>query len=185
MGRSISSSSSIALIYLFPYIFLLSVDLFGTNLRANAVTELIQKACDFSSVQEFCYNVLGNDPVAQRAMTKFNIEDVAIQFAYTNYTYIHRKVWTITNNETNPEYKQIYRKCLHQYVLLKSDFEKLFHTLVFKGNLDEAAQRAYTHLFSCTDYFYQSPNVPNPLAKDNEHLAYFFELIRDIYFAPL
>ncbi|KAK4356652.1 hypothetical protein RND71_025623 [Anisodus tanguticus] len=178
MGRSIS------LIFLLPYIFLLSVDLFGANLRANAVTQLIQKVCDYSTVQDFCYNVFAND-FAQRAKTKYNIEDVAIQLAYSNYTIIHRNVWNITSNETNPEFKHIYRKCLHQYLLLKSDLENLIDVLILEGNLDEAAQRATDHLNVCVGYFYQYPNIPNPFAKDNEHLAYFFELIRDIYFTPL
>ncbi|KAK4721838.1 hypothetical protein R3W88_012071 [Solanum pinnatisectum] len=170
-----------SLIVLLLYIFLLSVEIFNSNLRATAITPIIQRACDSSTVRDFCYNVFGNDTVAIWARTKFNIQDVAIQMAYSNYTNIARKVLSVTTNETNSEFKKLYRKCLHQYILLKSDFEDMIHHLVFSGDLDEASQRASTHLFTCIHYFYYSPNIPNPIAKENENLAYFFELIRDIY----
>lgn len=90
MGRSIISSSiSSSLIFLLPYIFLLSVDLFSANLRANDDTsELIQKVCDFSSVQDFCYKIFRNDSRTQWETTKLNLEDIIIQLAYSNYTKI-------------------------------------------------------------------------------------------------
>ncbi|WMV26120.1 hypothetical protein MTR67_019505 [Solanum verrucosum] len=181
MGRPISSSSSMSLIFLLPYIFLLSVEIFNSNLTANAVTPIIQRACDSSTVKDFCYNVFGNNTMAERARTKYNIEDVTIQMAYSNYSNIARKIVTVTSNETNPEFKQLYKKCLHQYVLLKYDFEYLNSMLIFRGDLDEASQRASTRLQTCINYFYYSPKVSNPFAKDNENLSYFFELIRDIY----
>ncbi|OIT01422.1 PREDICTED: uncharacterized protein LOC109230354 [Nicotiana attenuata] len=180
MGRSTSSSSSSSLIFLLPYIFLLSVDFYGANLRANAVTPLIQRACDFSMVREFCYNVMENDPEAQLAKTKVDIENVTIRLAYSNFTNIARKAWTITSCETNPEYKQIYRKCLHQYIRLRLDFQNFTQTLESNGDLDQVALGAITHIFACTSFF-QSPSVPNPFAQDNDNLGWFIELIRDIY----
>nr|XP_009613749.1 uncharacterized protein LOC104106824 [Nicotiana tomentosiformis] len=185
MGRSISNFSSTSLIFLLPYIILLSVDLFGANLRATAITQLIKTACDFSNVKDFCYNVLGNDPDAQWATTRFNLENTTITLAETNYTNIARKVLTITSNETNREFKQIYRKCLHQYLLLKSDFKNLIHTLEFNGDIAQAVEGAQVHLFTCMDYFTQFPNIANPFAQDNENMASFFELIRDISAVPL
>lgn len=182
MGRLISSSSSMSLIFLLPYIFLLSVEMFHSNLRANAITPIIQRACDSSTVKKFCYNVFGNDTMAIWARNKFNIQTVAIQMAYSNYTNIARNVLSVTTNETNLEYKKLYRKCLHQYILLKSDFKNMKYQLIFSGDLDQAAQRASTHLFTCRRYFYDSPNIPNPIDNENENLACFFELIRDIYF---
>ncbi|KAG5611552.1 hypothetical protein H5410_022833 [Solanum commersonii] len=95
--------------------------------------------------------------MAKRARTKYNIEDVTIQMAYSNYSNIARKIVTVTSNETNPEFKQLYKKCLHQYVLLKYDFEYLNSMLIFKGDLDEASRRASTRLQTCINYFYYSP----------------------------
>ncbi|KAG5583826.1 hypothetical protein H5410_044260 [Solanum commersonii] len=185
MGRSISSSSTISLIFLLPYIFLLSVDLFGTNLRANDIPKLVQKDCDFSTVQDFCNNIFKNDSRAQWATTKFNLENITIRLAYSNYTKIARKVLTITSNETNLEFRRIYRYCLHQYLLVRSDLENLIHVLHLQGDLDQAAQNASSHIFTCMGYFTHFSNISNPFAHDNENLVYFFELIRDIYFAPL
>lgn len=182
MGRSISSTSSpISLIF----IILLSVDLFGASLRANATTQLVKNACDLCEVKDFCYNVLGENPEANRAITRFNLEDVAIQLAYTNYTNIHRKVLTVTTNEVNPTLKQIYKQCLHEYVLMKSDFDFIVHTLVTNGDMGQAIEGARTHLFACMSLFTQSPTSPNPFAQDNDNLAFFLELIRDISFIPL
>ncbi|OIT01421.1 hypothetical protein A4A49_59803, partial [Nicotiana attenuata] len=180
MGKSISSSSSVSLILFLPYFFLLSVDFFGANLRANAVTALIERACNFSGVPDFCYNVLGNDPRAQMATTKFELDDILIPLAYTNYTNIVRKISAVASIETNPEYKIIYRKCLHQYNILKSDFRFLFELSRVKGNLDLDVQNASLHLFVCTEFFTQFPNIPNPFAQDNDNLTFFLELIRDI-----
>ncbi|KAG5583823.1 hypothetical protein H5410_044257 [Solanum commersonii] len=140
MGRSIS-----ILIFFLPYIFLSSVDFFGENLKVYAITPTIKKACDSSNIPRFCYDVLGNNDVAQFARNKFNLEYVLIQMAYSNYTNIHRKIFTITSNETNPNFKQIYRKCLHEYVLLKSNFENLSDTLLSKGNLDPPVREAANH----------------------------------------
>ncbi|KAF3623415.1 hypothetical protein FXO38_06150 [Capsicum annuum] len=185
MRRSISSSSSSSLVLFLPYMFLLSFDLCGANLRANADTQLIQKVCDGSTVKDFCYNIFRNDSYSQWATTKYNFEDITIQLAYSNYTNIHRKILTVTLNETNSEFRRIYRSCLHQYILLKSDFENLIYKLIFKGDLNEAVQNASSHIFTCMGYFTQFSNVPNPFAHDNENLIYFFELIRGIYFSPL
>ncbi|WMV44295.1 hypothetical protein MTR67_037680 [Solanum verrucosum] len=186
MGRSISCSLSSSLIFLLPYIFLFSVNLFGTNLRANHDTnELIQKVCDFSNVQEFCYKIFENDPRTQWATTKFNLEDITIQLVYSNYTKIARKVLTITSYETNSEFRRIYRSCLHHYILLRSDLENLVHALRFQGDLDQAAQNASSHILACMNYFTQYSNIPNPFAHDNTNLVYFFELIRNIYLTPL
>lgn len=185
MGKSISSSSSVSLIFLLPYIFLLSVDFFGANLRANAVTPLIEKACNFSGVPDFCYNVLGNDPDARWATTRFNLENTTIRLAETNYTNIARKMLTITFSETNPEYYNVYRHCLHHYLLVRPHFRNLIATLLVNGDLDLASQNAMLHVFVCMGDFTEFPNVPNPFAEDNFNMYYFFELIRDIYYAPL
>ncbi|XP_059306496.1 uncharacterized protein LOC132057933 [Lycium ferocissimum] len=179
MARLISSdSSSISLIF----IILLSVDLFGASLRATAITPLIKTACDLCNVKDFCYNVLAENREANRAITRFNLEDVAIQLAYTNYTNIHRKVLTITTNETNPTLKKMYKQCLHQYVLMKKDFEFLLETLVMKGDMGQAIIVAQDDLFVCMSLFTQSPASPNPFAQDNDNMASFLELIRDISF---
>lgn len=175
MGRSIS----------LIFIVLFSVDLFCASLRANATSQFVKNACDLCEVREFCYSVLGENPEANRATTRFNLEDVAIQLAYSNYTKIHRKVLTITTNEINPTLKHIYRQCLHDYVLLKSDFDFIVHTLVSNGDMGQAIERARTHLFACMSLFTQSPTSPNPFAQDNDNLASFLELIRDISFIPL
>uniref|UniRef100_A0A3Q7I078 Pectinesterase inhibitor domain-containing protein n=1 Tax=Solanum lycopersicum TaxID=4081 RepID=A0A3Q7I078_SOLLC len=186
MGRSISCSLSSSLIFLLPYIFLFSVDLFGTNLSANHDThELIQKVCDFSNVQQFCYNIFENDPRTQWATTKLNLEDITIQLAYSNYTKIARKVLIVTSSEKNSQFKRIYRSCLHHYILLRSDLENLVHVLRFQGDLDQVAQNASSHILACMDIFTQYSNIPNPFANDNKNLLYFFELIRNIYFTPL
>ncbi|KAK6779246.1 hypothetical protein RDI58_021430 [Solanum bulbocastanum] len=182
MGRSISStSSSISLIF----VILLSVDLFGTSLRASATTQLVKNACDFCEVKDFCYNVLGENPEANRATSRYNLQDVTIKLAYSNYTNIHRKVLTITANEVDQTLKQMYKQCLHDYVLLKSDFDFIVHTLVTNGDMGQAIEGARTHLFACMSLFTQSPTSPNPFAQDNDNLAHFLELIRDISFIPL
>ncbi|CAN4116043.1 unnamed protein product [Withania somnifera] len=175
MGRSTS-----LLVLFLPFIFLLSVETLG----AAVVTPIIKSACDYSNVQSFCYYVLGNDPSGPYAKTKFNLEDIAVQAAYSNYSNIHRKVWTITANETNPEFKQIYRKCLHEYNLMKSKFEKLILTLGFQGNLDLAANDVAYLVYNCMLYF-NNPNIPNPIAQDNNDLLSFVDLIRSIFYAPL
>ncbi|KAG5583824.1 hypothetical protein H5410_044258 [Solanum commersonii] len=178
MGTSIS-----LLIFFLPYIFLSSVDLFGENLRVYAITPLIQKACDSSNIPKFCYDILGNDPVAQFASTKFNLEDTTIQMAYSNYTNIHRKVLIITSNETNPEFKQVYRKCLHEYVLLKSYFEDLINILLFESyRYVRTVKEAAEHVTICMVYFYNSPNIPNPFAQDNDNLLSFFDLLRSMHY---
>ncbi|CAN4106010.1 unnamed protein product [Withania somnifera] len=182
MSRSISSASSSTSII---FIFLLSVDLFGTSLRASATSPLVKKACDLCEVKEFCYNVLGDNPEGNKATTRFNLEDVTIQLAYSNYTKIHRKVLSVTRKELNPTFKQIYRQCLHQYVLMKSDFDFIVHTLITKGDMGQAIQGVQTHLFACMSLFTQSPAAPNPFAQDNDNIASFLELIRDISFIPL
>ncbi|KAF3623416.1 hypothetical protein FXO38_06149 [Capsicum annuum] len=180
MGRLISIP-----IFVLPYIFLLSFNLFGENLGALVVTPIIQKACDLSNVRDFCYYVLGSDPSAEFAHLKFNIEDIAVQAAYANYSNIHRKVWTITSNETNSEFRQLYRKCLHEYNLMKPIFDDLRDTLVFKGDLEKPALDISYHASNCVIYFMRSPNIPNPIDKDNFDILYFVELIRSIYYAPL
>ncbi|XP_070008515.1 uncharacterized protein LOC142165048 [Nicotiana tabacum] len=178
MGRSTSTSSSILL----ALIFVLSFDLFGANLRVNAVTPLIQKACENTGARDFCYNIMENDPEAPWAKTKLDLEFITLRLAQVNYKTVHRKVWTITANETNPEYKQIYRKCLHQYNLLKSEFRNLMETLLVNGNIDLAAQAASNPIFVCERYF--TPGVPNPISEDNKYTMYFFDLMRDMYLTP-
>lgn len=181
MGRSVSTSSSVSLVL----IFLLSVDLFGANLRANAVAQIIQIACDSSIVREFCYNVMENDPEAPWAVSKAQLELITIRMAETKYTNIARKMLTITFSETNPEYYNVYRHCLHHYLLVKPHFRNLIATLLVNGDLDLASQNAMLHVFVCMGDFTEFPNVPNPFAEDNFNMYYFFELIRDIYYAPL
>ncbi|KAG5583825.1 hypothetical protein H5410_044259 [Solanum commersonii] len=165
MGRSIS-----ILILFLPYIFLCNVEFF---------------ACNFSTVRSFCFDVSGNDENAQSASTKTNLEFIVIDMARANYTNIHRKVLTIDLNKTNPEYKHVYRMCLHEYVVLKSYFEDILNKVTFSGDLGRTALEASNHLFTCMLSFIRSPNIPNPFVQDNENLQMFFDLLRDIYVAPL
>ncbi|OIT35552.1 hypothetical protein A4A49_55435 [Nicotiana attenuata] len=181
MGRSVSTSSSISLVL----IFLLSVDLFGAILRANAVAQIIQVACDSSIVREFCYNVMENDLDAPWAVSKAQLELITIGMAERKYTNIARKMLTITFSETNPEYYKVYRHCLHHYLLVRPHFQNLVATLLVNGDLDLASQNAMLHVFVCMGDFTEFPNVPNPFAEDNSNMYYYFELIRDIYYAPL
>lgn len=171
------------LIFFLPYIFLSSVDLFGENLRVYAITPLIQEACDSCNIPKFCYDVLGNDPAAQFSSTKFNIEAATIQLAYSNYTNIHRKVSIITSKETNREYKQVYRKCLHEYVIMKVYFQGFINTLLFRSNnFVQEVKDAADHLTNCMIFFYDSPNIPNPIAQDNDSLLSFFDLLRSMHY---
>ncbi|PHT72238.1 hypothetical protein T459_23023, partial [Capsicum annuum] len=164
---------------------LCSVDLFGANLRAQAITDIIRKACEFSDVRDFCFEVLGDDPLANLARNKFHLEDIAIELATTNYSYIHRRVWTITFSETNPDLKHIYRSCLHEYNVMKTDFRNFIPALVFNGDLESVALDASYHVNTCEYYFIRSPNISNPFAQDNDNMFKFLDLIRGIYLAPL
>uniref|UniRef100_A0A3Q7I047 Uncharacterized protein n=1 Tax=Solanum lycopersicum TaxID=4081 RepID=A0A3Q7I047_SOLLC len=154
------------LIFFLPYVFLSSVDLFAENLRVYAITPLIQEACDSCNIPKFCYDVLGNDPAAQFSSTKFNIEAATIQLAYSNYTNIHRKVSIITSKETNREYKQGF-----------------INTLLFRSNnFVQEVKDAADHLTNCMIFFYDSPNIPNPIAQDNDSLLSFFDLLRSMHY---
>lgn len=173
MGKSIS-----ILIIFLPYIFLSSIDL-----NVFGLTPLIQKACDLTNIPKFCFDVLGNDPAAQLAITKFNLENIVIQLAYSNYTLIHKKVWTVTANETNPEFKKVYRACLHDYHLIKSNFREFMHYLSLgeEGDFGRIAKDAAEHLTTCMLNFINSPNIPNPFYQDNDNLLSFFLLIKIFY----
>ncbi|KAM3325534.1 hypothetical protein P3S67_000659 [Capsicum chacoense] len=182
MERSISNaSSSISLVF----IILLCVDFFEASLKASATTHLFTKACNLCEVRDFCYNVLGENPEANRATTRHDLENVTIQLAYSNYTNIVRKVLKVTTHEPNPTFKQTYKECLHQYLLMKSDFDFIVKTLAMNGDMGKATEGTRDHLFTCMSLFTQSPDIPNPIAQDNDNVASFLELIRDISFIPL
>ncbi|KAM3340824.1 hypothetical protein P3S68_028459 [Capsicum galapagoense] len=182
MEISISSaSSSISLVF----IILLCVDFFEASLRESATTHLVTRACDLCEVRDFCYNVLGENPEANRATTRHDLENVTIQLAYSNYTNIARKVLTVTTHEPNPTFKQTYKECLHQYLLMKSNFDFIVKTLAMNGDMGKAIKGTRDHLFTCMSLFMQSPDIPNPIAQDNDNVASFLELIRDISFIPL
>ncbi|KAK4342849.1 hypothetical protein RND71_038665 [Anisodus tanguticus] len=170
MGKSTS------LIFIRCIIFL-SVTLFVTSLD----TSLVNKACDLcENEQDFCYNVLGQNLEAQRATNMHDLEGITINLALKNYTAIAKNVLEVTTNETDPNLKQIYRKCLHEYILMRSYFQIIIDTFNSNGNVGQTIFGAASRLSTCMYYFMGNPPLPNPFVMENDNVGSFLGLIRDI-----
>ncbi|OIT01116.1 hypothetical protein A4A49_60065, partial [Nicotiana attenuata] len=165
-----------------PGIIILSVPLFATSLDTNFVS----KACGLCKTQQdFCYSVLAQNPEAQKATTKHDLEGITINLAFQNYTAIARRVLFVTTNETDPKLKEIYRNCLHQYLLMRSDFQFINDTFNSNGDVVQSLWGASTHLTNCIYYFMSNTPPPNPFAEDNDNMGAFIGLIRDICYIDL